>query len=44
MTGAVTDAMGKMARSVVGTAVEAAVARVTRKPKASAPARRKRAA
>ncbi len=44
LAGAVTGAVTKATKRIVGTAVDAAVAQVTRKGRASAPARRKRAA
>jgi WS/DGAT/MGAT family acyltransferase len=44
MTGAVTGAMSKAAKNIMGGAVEAAVSQVTRKPRASAPNARRRAA
>ena len=43
LAGAVTGAVTKATRRIVGSAVDAAVAQVTRKPRASAPAKRKRA-
>jgi WS/DGAT/MGAT family acyltransferase len=43
VTGAMTGAMGKAAKGLVGSAMDAAVAKVTRKPRASAPAKRRRA-
>lgn len=43
IAGAVTGAVTKTAKRLVGSAVDAAVAQVTRRPRASAPAKRKRA-
>ncbi len=43
IAGGISGAMGKMARQVVNTAVDSAVSRVTSRPRASAPAKRKRA-
>ena len=43
ITGAVTGAVGRAAKKVMGSAVNAAVAQVTRKPRASAPNKRQRA-
>ena len=42
VVGGVTGAVGKAARSLVGSAVDAAVSKVTRQPRASAPAKRRR--
>jgi len=44
LAGAVTGAVTKATKRIVGTAVDAAVAQVTRKARASAPAKRKRTA
>jgi len=43
LAGAVTGAMGRAAKGIVGSAMDAAVAKVTRRPRASAPAKRRRA-
>jgi diacylglycerol O-acyltransferase / wax synthase len=42
LAGAVTGAMGRAAKGIVGSAMDAAVAKVTRQPRASAPAKRRR--
>ncbi|MDO9072769.1 MAG: wax ester/triacylglycerol synthase family O-acyltransferase [Rubrivivax sp.] len=42
-TGAVSGAIGKAAKSMMGSAVEAAVSQVTRRPREAAPSRRRRA-
>ena len=42
-TGAVSGALGKAAKSVMGSAVEAAVSQVTRRPREAAPSRKRRA-
>jgi hypothetical protein len=42
ITGAVTGAVGKVARQVMNTAVETAVSQVTGRGKAGAPAKRRR--
>jgi diacylglycerol O-acyltransferase / wax synthase len=42
-TGAVSGALGKAAKSVMGSAMEAAVSQVTRRPREAAPSRKRRA-
>ncbi len=42
-TGAMSGALGKAAKSMMGSAVEAAVSQVTRRPREAAPSRRRRA-